>query len=102
MVMVKRRHIVEMFLATQHDCRNGTQLSAPYVKHTAILLTRLHLDVSNIMCEFCNIPVDQNNRDALHPDFAGFFSAEAIEAVVRQANAASSSNEENDDDDDGT
>lgn len=44
------------------------------------------------MCEFCNDPNSQNtNRDIFHQDFAGFFSADAIEAAVRQAKAASSS-----------
>ncbi|KAG7353481.1 hypothetical protein IV203_002836 [Nitzschia inconspicua] len=39
------------------------------------------------MCEFCNFPNQQANanRDAFHSDFAGFFSADAIEAAVRQA-----------------
>lgn len=59
------------------------------------------------MCEFCNNPADQKNRDATHLDFAGFFSSEAIDAAVRQANADrteddSSSAEEGDDDTDGT
>ena len=39
------------------------------------------------MCEFCNLPGNKSNRDALHSDFAGFFSADAIEAAVRQAKA---------------
>jgi len=40
------------------------------------------------MCEFCNDPASNNNanRDALHQDFAGFFSSTAIEAAVQQAN----------------
>ena len=38
------------------------------------------------MCEFCSFPT-AGDRDAQHSDFAGFFSAEAIEAAVRQANA---------------
>lgn len=40
------------------------------------------------MCEFCLNPnLRQGDRDALNPSFAGFFSPEAIEAAVRQANA---------------
>ena len=39
------------------------------------------------MCEFCLFPSSNANRDAQHSDFAGFFSADAIEAAVRQANA---------------
>jgi hypothetical protein len=36
------------------------------------------------MCEFClNI---KSKGDAVHPDFAGFFSADAIEAAIRQVN----------------
>jgi hypothetical protein len=38
------------------------------------------------MCEFCSIPTKGGaDRDAFHSDFAGFFSADAIEAAVRQA-----------------
>ena len=55
------------------------------------------------MCEFCNLPGSNTNRDAAHSDFAGFFSADAIEAAVRQANANRNSEEKGDDeDDDGT
>ena len=39
------------------------------------------------MCEFCLDPNSGTNRDQFHPSFAGFFSADAIEAAVRQANA---------------
>lgn len=52
------------------------------------------------MCEFCNNP--NANRDIYHSDFAGFFSADAIEAAVRQANAAREQEAETDDDSDGT
>jgi hypothetical protein len=51
------------------------------------------------MCEFCSNP--NSNNDANHIDFAGFFSAEAIEAAVRKANANRSS-QPKDDDSDGT
>jgi hypothetical protein len=46
------------------------------------------------MCEFCLDPNSSNRRnrksnpDAFHSDFAGFFSAQAIEAAVTQAAAA--------------
>ena len=57
------------------------------------------------MCEFCLFPTG-GDRDAQHSDFAGFFSADAIEAAVRQANAnrqATTEEEgESDDDTDGT
>ena len=42
------------------------------------------------MCEFCSFPNQRGSnfeRDAFHSDFAGFFSADAIEAAVRQAKA---------------
>lgn len=56
------------------------------------------------MCEFCLDP--SANRDAYHSDFAGFFSADAIEVAVRQANARKTNNSDADDakedDDDGT
>ena len=55
------------------------------------------------MCEFCNNPYA--NRDANHVDFAGFFSAEAIEAAVAQARAERGNAEDGDsgdDDSDGT
>jgi hypothetical protein len=45
------------------------------------------------MCEFCSLPNKGGNRDAFHSDFAGFFSAEAIDAAVRQAKANSKKNE---------
>jgi hypothetical protein len=38
------------------------------------------------MCEFCNNPFSTaTNKDAQHIEFAGFFSSEAIDAVIRQA-----------------
>lgn len=45
------------------------------------------------MCEFCSLGPNSNQhgRDESDLRFAGFFSAEAIEAAVRQA-AANSSN----------
>lgn len=56
------------------------------------------------MCEFCNLPTEGGiERDAQHSDFAGFFSADAIEAAVRQANASrQQSNQDGEEDDDGT
>lgn len=63
------------------------------------------------MCEFCLYPNGNNSSDpdAEHIDFAGFFSADAIEAAVRQANAnrgqqdtTDDESTEEDDDDDGT
>ena len=57
------------------------------------------------MCEFCLFPTG-GDRDAQHSDFAGFFSADAIEAAVRQANAnrqtTTEEEGESDDDTDGT
>ena len=50
------------------------------------------------MCEFCLDPSGSNNRsDQFHPNFAGFFSADAIDAAVRQANARRRAPEEQDD-----
>ena len=55
------------------------------------------------MCEFCSFGPNPVDRDSTHADFAGFFSAAAIEAAVRQANADRTSDEsESDDDTDGT
>lgn len=57
------------------------------------------------MCEFCNLPGLNNLRDANHADFAGFFSADLIEAAVKQANAnrkKSTDDEVDGDDEDGT
>ena len=62
------------------------------------------------MCEFCSVPGnDTTNRDARHVDFAGFFSADAIDAAVRLANAnrrrqesGNDNGNDNNDDDDGT
>ena len=56
------------------------------------------------MCEFCSNPFDPN-RDASNADFQGFFSADAINAAVQQANALRSTNAASDtdnSDDDGT
>ena len=54
----------------------------------------------NIMCEFCLFPPG-SDRDSQHSDFAGFFSAAAIDAAVQQAAELRRVNngEENDDDD---
>jgi len=39
------------------------------------------------MCEFCSRGPNYNhNRDSTRIEFAGYFSPEAIEAVVQQAN----------------
>ena len=57
------------------------------------------------MCEFCNLPGLNHLRDANHADFAGFFSADLIEAAVKQANAnrkKSTDDEVDGDDEDGT
>lgn len=59
------------------------------------------------MCEFCLNPNQSGDRDADHIDFAGFFSPDAIERAVRQANALRAGHESNegggnDDDSDGT
>jgi hypothetical protein len=54
------------------------------------------------MCEFCNNPF---NKDANHSEFAGFFSADAIEAAVQQANARREQlqqGQDSDEDSDGT
>jgi hypothetical protein len=39
------------------------------------------------MCEFCSLGPNSNkaDRDSTNPVFSGFFSADAIEAAVRQA-----------------
>jgi hypothetical protein len=50
------------------------------------------------MCEYCNNPF--SNKDAQHVEFAGFFSAAAIDAAVRQAQAAA--NDDTSEDSDGT
>jgi hypothetical protein len=53
---------------------------------SAISQRNLHISPPGTnMCEFCNFPSGASNRDAQHSDFAGFFSAEAINAAVRQA-----------------
>lgn len=59
------------------------------------------------MCEFCSFgpSTNKNNQDINNPDFAGFFSADAIEAAVRHAQksgAFDKDKEVGDDDDDGT
>lgn len=37
------------------------------------------------MCEFCLNPERSGDRDALHLDFQGFFSADAIQKAIEQA-----------------
>lgn len=56
------------------------------------------------MCEFCSFGPSSSgaDRDATNNDFAGFFSASAIEAAVRLANENGLSIDESDDDTDGT
>lgn len=66
------------------------------------------------MCEFCSIgPSSSRDRDSSDARFAGFFSADAIEAAVRQAaktadakkrgrTGKDSNNQTTDEDDDGT
>ena len=58
------------------------------------------------MCQFCLNPNQSGDRDADHIDFAGFFSSDAIDQAVRQANANRENEEskegDGDDDDDGT
>lgn len=65
------------------------------------------------MCEFCVEQPGRNNRDQFHPNFQGFFSADAIVAAIRQANVnrasrskdsveAEDDGNDNDADDDGT
>jgi hypothetical protein len=58
------------------------------------------------MCQFCLNPNQSGDRDADHIDFAGFFSPDAIDRAVRQANANANANrskqEARGDDDDGT
>mmetsp|Transcript_5608 Transcript_5608/g.8624 ORF Transcript_5608/g.8624 Transcript_5608/m.8624 type:complete len:90 (-) Transcript_5608:1576-1845(-) len=47
------------------------------------------------MCEFCSQGLKSNNgthRDASDPSFSGFFSPDAIERVVRQANETRQTN----------
>jgi len=57
------------------------------------------------MCEFCLNPNRSGDPDADHIDFAGFFSPDAIERAVQEANAnrrTQQTKEGNNDDDDGT
>ena len=60
------------------------------------------------MCEFCLFPTS-GDRDVQHKDFAGFFSPDAINAAVQQANVErrtanddEDEDEDSDDDTDGT
>lgn len=59
------------------------------------------------MCEFCLFPPG-SDRDSQHADFAGFFSAAAIDAAVQQATAdrearrAAGQNDDDDSDSDDT
>ena len=53
------------------------------------------------MCEFCLFPPG-SDRDSQHSDFAGFFSAAAIDAAVQQAAELRRINgEDNENDNDG-
>ena len=52
------------------------------------------------MCEFCTFPTNVD-PDSMNFEFAGFFSPQAIEAAVKQANANhSAAGGDGDDDDD--
>lgn len=57
------------------------------------------------MCEFCSLGPNSNfDPDARHDQFAGFFSADAIETAVRQAQALGDEDDAGDSDEesDGT
>lgn len=54
------------------------------------------------MCEFCSLPIKGEDPDRHHSDFAGFFSAELIEAAVRQANTNKKEDEDEEEEEDGT
>ena len=57
------------------------------------------------MCEFCLNPNQKGESDANHVDFAGFFSPDAIDRVIRQTNEARARQEcllAGNEDDDGT
>ena len=49
------------------------------------------------MCEFCSFGPNSNNddKDSRHFDFAGFFSADAINAAVAQAQRNNNNNNSN-------
>jgi hypothetical protein len=51
------------------------------------------------MCEFCTFPTGVD-PDSLNLDFAGFFTAQAIEQAVQQANANSTAEGDDDEGDD--
>jgi hypothetical protein len=54
------------------------------------------IDSFTFMCEFCSFASgNSSNRDAFHSDFSGFFSSDAIEAAVRQANRTKHENRKN-------
>jgi hypothetical protein len=54
------------------------------------------------MCEFCSYgPNSTTDPDARHEQFAGFFSVDAIDAAVRQAQALQDE-DDSDADSDGT
>ena len=59
----------------------------------------------HVMCEFCNNPF-ASNKDAQHVEFAGFFSADAIDAAVarraKQQQQDASDDDEGSEDSDGT
>lgn len=49
------------------------------------------------MCEFCSGPNNlEHGRDQQDASFAGFFSSDAIDAAVRQANTSSRSSSKRD------
>lgn len=49
------------------------------------------------MCEFCSLGPNSNkaDRDSTNPVFSGFFSADAIEAAVREATRQQEINRQN-------
>ena len=53
-----------------------------------------------VMCEYCNNPFSKNNNSDEHRiEFAGFFSADAINAAVQQAQRQKRQPGSDDDDD---
>ena len=85
-------------LGSRSDC---TPTVAVTKRETHLLIAYLNtlfllpLDC-NLMCEFCSNPFSSEDREASHSDFAGFFSADAIEAALRKYKDASDDGDDSD------
>jgi hypothetical protein len=89
---------------TRHTDARCTNYRIAFLHHFVAAYQPNSNPFIHVMCEFCNNPF-ASNKDAQHVEFAGFFSADAIDAAVaRRAKQQqdASDDDEGSEDSDGT